>query len=270
MKEWIEDRQLNMASEATFSDMSAVALEAFVYQSSAKTRVITSIKWLCNNLHLRWPLEDIEQPKVGRGSGTIGMEARQTPAAQPMMFVHLEDMMKRKCEEEDPVWMALLASWLQAAANLRLAHIIRRSVPVERFDGWFLFFCKRGKQKHNRQGFYWGVMDVTSDGWDWATPFLNAYKMKRASNTGHEMMGAIFRTDDMKYFTPRAVNIITQAVMQEVVENPQLLGTYSWRRYPMTMALQLKCSPEERLALGDWQDKELIRTNAPITLRYAE
>ncbi len=58
--------------------------------------------------------------------------------------------------------------------------------------------------------------------------------------------------------------------MQEVVENPQLLGTYSWRRYLPTMALALGLSKEERLALGDWQDKDLIMSEAPITLRYAD
>ena len=186
------------------------------------------------------------------------------------MYNHLEDAMQAKCENDDPAWTALLASFLQTSGCLRLGHIIRRSVPVERYDGWVLFFCKRGKQKHNRQGFYWGAPSRTSSGWDWATPFLELYKTKRESTKGEALMGAIFRTDDFEHFTPRAVNIITQAAMQEVVDNPQLLGTYSWRRYLPTIALAIGCSKEERLALGDWQDKELIKEVAPITLRYAE
>ena len=84
------------------------------------------------------------------------------------------------------------------------------------------------------------------------------------------MMGCIFRTDDYQHFTPRAVNLITQAAMDEVVENPQLLGTYSWRRYLPTMGLAASLTKAERLALGDWQDKDLIASEAPITLRYAE
>ena len=69
------------------------------------------------------------------------------------MYGLLEDRMQMKCESEDPTWTALLASYLQTAGCLRLGHIIRRSVPVERYEGWILFFCKKGKQKHNRQGF---------------------------------------------------------------------------------------------------------------------
>ena len=131
-----------------------------------------------------------------------------------------------------------------------------------------LFYCTKGKQKHNRHGFYWGVPSSTSSDWDWATPFLEFYTTKRNSSMGLEMMGAIFRADSDEHFTPRAVNVITQAAMQDVVDNPQLLGTYSWRKYLPSMALV--APSEERLALGDWQDKELLKTEAPITLRYAE
>ena len=94
-----------------------------------------------------------------------------------------------------------------------------------KFVDWFLFFCKRGKQKHNRQGFYWGVPSHTSNKWDWASPFLELYLSKRASEKGEALMGAIFRADNFEHFTPRAVNLITQAAMQEMFDG--LLGTYA-------------------------------------------
>ena len=34
-----------------------------------------------------------------------------------------------------------------------------------------MFFCKRGKQKHNRAGFYWGVPSETAGGYDWTKKF---------------------------------------------------------------------------------------------------
>ena len=37
-----------------------------------------------------------------------------------------------------------------------------------------------------------------------------------------------------------------------------------------TIALHLKFSREERLALGDWKDAKAIGDEAPITLRYAD
>ena len=76
-------------------------------------------------------------------------------------------------------------------------------------------------------------------------------------------MGAIFKTDDFEHFTPRAVNLITHAALHE--DNPwhELLGTYSWRKYLPTMALAVGSSNEERLALGDWQDKDLLQSMQP-------
>ena len=266
LREWMEERK----DGTSFLNLQAIVLEGFIWQSKAKTRVVTALGWLCKHLGFSWPLSQIEKPKIGRGNSALGMETRQTPAAQPVMLNHLEVVMRASCLEDDPTWTALLATWLQTAGCLRLGHIIRRSVPVERYDGWILFFCKRGKQKHNRQGFYWGVPSETSNGWDWATPFLDLYMRKRVTVSGKSLMGSIFRADDFQHFTPRAVNLITQAAMNEVVENPQLLGTYSWRRYLPTMGLAANCSKKERLALGDWQDKELIQSDAPITLRYAE
>ena len=49
-----------------------------------------------------------------------------------------------------------------------------------------------------------------------------------------------------------------------------LLGNYRWRSYLPTMALAVGSSREERLALGDWQSKELLKQSAAITPRYAE
>ena len=267
IREWVKKR----ADDTTFANIQAVVLEEFVWKSASRTRVITALGWMVKHLRLSWPLDLIEKPVVGTCSkDALGIGAKQTLAAQPTMFTHLEDAMKEKCENDDPTWTALLGSFLQGSACLRLGHIIRRSVPVERYPGWVLFFCTRGKQKHNRQGFYWGVPSQTSSGWDWATPFLELYNAKRVSEKGKALMGAIFRADDYEHFTPRSVNVITQAAMQEAVENPEVLGTYSWRRYMPTIALAVGCSKEERLALGDWQDKELLRDVAPITLRYAE
>ena len=36
------------------------------------------------------------------------------------------------------------------------------------------------------------------------------------------------------------------------------------------MGLAADLTKKERIALGDWQDKDLIASEAPITLRYAE
>ena len=73
-----------------------------------------------------------------------------------------------------------------------------------------------------------------------------------------------------EYLSSNAVNALTMNTVAKVVENPELLTTYSWSRMLPTIALHLKFSREERLALGDWEDAKAIGDEAPITLRYAE
>jgi hypothetical protein len=133
-----------------------------------------------------------------------------------------------------------------------------------------LFFCKRGKQKHNRAGFYWGVPSRTSGGYNWTEKFLTEYNQRRRSDVGKEMMGMIFRTDTHEYLSSKAVNALTMNTVAGVVENPELLTTYSWRRLLPTIALLLDFSPAERLAIGDWNNAKEMGGEAPITLRYAE
>jgi hypothetical protein len=240
-----------------------------LWQSNARVRAVNAIGWMCKNLQLGWPIDKVEKPDVKRSS-LIGMECKQAPAAQPGMLKALEEAMEAAAESGDPIWLAFLASWLQAMANLRLGHVLRRSVPVEQYDGWMLFFCKRGKQRHNRAGFYWGVPSRTSSDYTWTERFLIEYNCRRNSDAGKEMMGMIFRTDTQEYLSAKAVNALTMNSVAGVVENPELLTTYSWRRMLPTVALHLNFSPAERLAIGDWKDAKAMSDEAPITLRYAE
>ena len=100
------------------------------------------------NLQLGWPIDGIEQPDIKELSANV-TKCKQSPSAQPGMLRALEDAMEAAAETNDPTWLAPLASWLQAMANLRLVHLLRRSVPVELYDGWMLFFCKQSKQRHD-------------------------------------------------------------------------------------------------------------------------
>ena len=83
-------------------------------------------------------------------------------------------------------------------------------------------------------------------------------------------MGMIFRTDTYDFISANAVNSLTMNAVAGVIENPELLTTYSWRRVLPTVALSLKFSSAERLSIGDWKDAKGLSDEAPITLRYAE
>ena len=213
-----------------------ILLEEFFWQSSVRTRAVNSIAWMCDNLQLGWPIDKVKKPDVGEVS-FVGMKSKQAPAAQPGMLKALENAMEAAAENDDPTWLALLASWLQAMAKLRLVHLLRRSAPVKLYDGWMLFFCKQGKQKHDCAGFCWGVPSRTSSGYMWTQKFLTKYNQRRQSDVGKKMMGMIFRTDTREYLSSKAVNVSTINAVAGVVQNPYLLATYSWKRMLPTIAL---------------------------------
>ena len=268
----IEELKAFLASKYTHmgvSNLEPIALEKYLFSTTYSTRALASLSWICNNLHLGWPLESIEKP-VSKKTSLIGMECKQAPLAQPSMIQALALSMEAAAKTGDVMWLAYFASYVQTMGNLRLMHVLRRSIPVEQYIGWMIFFCKRGKQKHQRNGFYWGVPTETPNGWNWATKFIHEYEVRRAGAHGKEMMGMIFRTDNQEFIAMRTVNAMTMEVIKKVVENPEDLTTYSWRRVMPTVALHLKLTAPERLAVGDWQDAKKISDEAPITLRYAD
>ena len=79
-------------------------------------------------MRLGWPIEKVEKPDTKKAS-LIGMECKQAPAAQPSMLKALEEALEAAAESGDPTWLALLARWLQANANLRLGHVLEQISP---------------------------------------------------------------------------------------------------------------------------------------------
>ena len=128
-----------------------------------------------------------------------------------------------------------------------------------------MFFCKHGKQKHNRAGFYWGVPSETSGGYDWSSKFLEEYNRRRQSEVGREMMGMIFRTDTHKYLSSKAVRALTMNKVAGVIENPELVTSSSWKRMLPTIASHLNFSPTDHLALDNSRDAQETGDETPIT-----
>jgi hypothetical protein len=156
------------------------------------------------------------------------------------------------------MWLALLASWMQAMAKLRLAHLLRRSFPVKLYKGWMLFFCKQGKQEHDCAGFCWGVPSSTSGGYQWSHKFLSDYDKRRHSKFGRKMMGMIFRTDTLEYLCAKAVEASAMDATTDMGDAPRQPTTCSWKRMLPTVASHLGFSPEEQLEVGDWKDTKSI------------
>jgi len=259
------------ATHMGIDKMEPIALEEFLQQSRARVRAVNAIEWMCNNLQLGWPIEKVGRPDT-KQVPLIGAKRKQALVAQPGMLKALTERMVTAAESDDPTWLALLASWLQAMANLHLSHVLQRSIPVELYGGWMLFFCKQGKRKRNRAGFYWGAPSETSGGYNWTVKFLKEYDTRRQSDVGKDMMGMIFRTDTLEYLSAKEVKALTMSAVVGGSQNPWVLmtTTYSWRSLLSTVAFHLNFSPAERLAIGDWKEANASGDEAPITVRYAE
>ena len=119
---------------------------------------------------MNWPVDQIHTPEQPPKSA-LGTQSKQAPCAEPAMIFKLEESLHLAAATRNPLWLGILASYLQTFGCLRLAHV-KRSCPVRVYKTWVEFFCVKGKQRHNRQGFYWGASTRTTTGWDWATPFL--------------------------------------------------------------------------------------------------
>jgi hypothetical protein len=70
------------------------------------------------------------------------------------------------------------------------------------------------------------------------------YEERRARGKGH----------DHESPEASASNTITQNAIKDAVVSLKYLPTYSWRRYPPTMAAKLKMTAMEKISRGDWQD----------------
>ena len=252
-----------------FKDLEAAILENFLWEHKSKSRATSAVTWLVRNCALDWPIENIEKPVVSKAS-VVGLDSEQAAVAQPCMLFALEDAAELAAEQNSSTWLALLGSWLQAAGDMRLVHVLRRSFPVERYPQWVLFFCTRGKQRHNRSGFYWGVPTQFSSGYDWTVKFFEVYEARRAALPDEKTPGICFEVGSWKYIAAVTINNISMRSVSEVVDNPERLTTYSWRRMVPTLAFRLGFDAKERLAVGDWKDNSRARDEAPITLRYAE
>ena len=248
----------------TASTLGPSEIENFLQLSRAPTRATEAIRWMGDHLQLNlddWKLDDLEPPPP---------EIQHTPAAEPFMLRAIEEAVQRGAESNDPTWLASLATLLQANSGLRSSLILRSSVPVEQYEKWMLFFCKQGKQKHDRTGFYWGVPSVTSNGYNWSGKFLSAYNKRRHSKDGKEMMGMIFRTDTYKFLSAKVVANLAVEAVSGVGKDPGQLRPGSWAKTLPTIAAYLNLSHTERLSLGLSHDAGEGGDEESITSRYAE
>jgi hypothetical protein len=83
---WQELVCFTQRNDLGIEDLGVVALEKFLYEGEAQARTTAAMRWMKNNLHLQWPIQDVIQPtKTG-----IQRCSSQATCAEPAMVVRLE------------------------------------------------------------------------------------------------------------------------------------------------------------------------------------
>ena len=208
------------------SSLEPLELEHFLHESQSQIQSGKAVSWPDENLQLSEPQDGVEKPCV-RETSRIGMEGNPSPTTQPDMLQALEEKLIAAAEKDNPTWLAAIAIWLQAMGDLRLNQVTLKSVPVELSSNWLLFFCKQGKQQHDRSGFYWRMPRRTTNGYDWTERFLAGHEEQRKNRDGKHMMGTMFRTEGHQHLSQKATLPWAKDAVSGAIEDPEELTTYS-------------------------------------------
>ena len=253
--------------------LDAVALEDFVYKSHAQTRAFVALRWMAKNMQLAWPMEDVIAPSA-KAKSIFGLSQTQAVCALPLMLKALEHTMASRAADKQPGWLGLLAFWIQAVGCMRLKHL-KRCVSLRLTESTFHFRCLKGKQRNQRGGFDWAVpCTCVFTKWKWGEAFLEEWHSVTRADPSR-ICGIVFDTAKRETLTNAACIALAHKALQPVVNNTELLTTYSWRRMQPTLAVASGFTAQEMMALGDWQDKTLAGMTvhqskvAAVPLRYA-
>ena len=236
VRNYLNGRAVHMGVD----NIEPMAMLEFLSQSQARVRAAVAIGWMRNKLQLSWPLlaswlrsakpysEEAQKPDV---------EGKRVTCVQPFMIKVLGSALEAGAEMNDPTWMASLASWFRAMAGVPF-DVIQRSIPVEHFGDWMIFYCTKGRNKHSRQS-YWGVPADTANGYNWATKFLREYSLRRENQADSELIGMIFRTDTREYLCSNTVRALTGQAMVGIHKDVNPPSPRGWKSMMPALAFHL-------------------------------
>ena len=161
----------------------------------------------------------------------------------------------------------MLDLWACGFGVLRLVHLSRAS-PRRLSRSTFHFHCGRGKQKGNRHGFDFAIPGHLMSGWDWASRWLEDWQDLPASKRATSRLN--FSEHGVPYTTPQTVRIAQDLFTPLLGGSVAALTSYSFRRVGPTYATLAGWTPQNQLALGDWQDKTRAKEQGnTMPLRYS-
>ena len=232
-----------------------VDLDAFLHGgTSAPTRSLQALRWVSKNAQLQWTL-----PELRRSKQPIALWV----SSKPLVWNH-------PCS---PTWKTgspacadqvtqggqrcLANGWLVWGS---FAISTCACLPCLRSDPLRHCYCSQGKQAKLRRGFYSCVPSTFSNQFAWATPWLEHFRSLPPVRRKH--CGIVF---DMRGHSWSRLELVraTQDEFRSVLEDPELLTSYSWRRLGAT-----GFTVPQLAALGDWGDR-VSDSQAKKPIHYA-
>ena len=212
-----------------------------------------SLRWISKNGLLRWPIETIGQ--VPLPTSRKVRRNCQAVVVEPPMMARLEAAIIEQHRLGNESRRRLLGSWLIANGCLTYRHIAL-STPTYLTLSSIYATCARGKQTHNRKHFSWVAPARFENGFSWAEFWMKDYTSLPYDTSLRS--GFCFADNGQPYsiadIQQGARDIFTGLVGPLRGAHHLQFSQGPW--VPPTVANMLNFSDQERLALGDWTDKD--------------
>ena len=227
-------------------------LAQFARESPAPSRVYHALRWLGRNFPLSMDLALLVPPTRQKGGRYGG--GRQAPVVPPPIIHFLDDLLSTA--EGSSQWSAVLSAWMMVFGVVRFGHLQRSNLAFWN-DTVMVFFCQKGKQLSNREGFFWSIPRWTMGGQSLLEPWLEqeAIIRKCMIKAGRNFHHCAFDLDEGKPLNMVGFLGAVRAHLKMLITNVGDLTSYSFRRVAPTVAVLAERSEVEKTALGSWTDR---------------
>ena len=116
----------------------------------------------------------------------------------PPPIIHfLDDLLSTA--EGSSQWSAVLSAWMMVFGVVRFGHLQRSNLAFWN-DTVMVFFCQKGKQLGNREGFFWSIPRWTMGGLSLLEPWLEQENLIRKCmiKAGRDFHHCAFDLDEGK------------------------------------------------------------------------
>ena len=250
LQTWQELRLALSGSDVVGVD--AHFLAQFAREPPAPSRVYHALRWLGRNFPLSMDLALLVPPTKQKGGRYGG--GRQAPVVPPPIIHFLDDLLSTA--EGSSQWSAVLSAWMMVFGVVRFGHLQRSNLAFWN-DTVMVFFCQKGKQLGNREGFFWSIPRWTMGGQSLLEPWLEqeAIIRKCMIKAGRNFHHCAFDLDEGKPLNMVGFLGAVRAHLKMLITNVGDLTSYSFRRVAPTVAVLAERSEVEKTALGGWTDR---------------